>query len=253
MHTRVAKKRLQWWPGWPLGGEVCDSVCLCKHEWSVKTGPLREEMRGSLGSQKLHGYAEEEISRSLSCQFNLKCFQLKLTFCHLQDPTFLMPNHSKALCMCAMCSCVCMWSFMCVHVLMHVLMCAHVFMYACIHVCVHVCVCSFVYMHVFMCVHVLMCVLMLTCACVHVCAHVFMCVCACACVCYVWRTKDNLRFHSSVAFSLLLFSLRQLISLELTNRLGWLTSKTQGSACFGLPSAGIPSAGHCGQHFPPGF
>lgn len=55
-----------------------------KHERSVKTGPLREEMHGSLGSQKLYGYVEEEISRrSLSCLFNHKCLQLKLTFCYL--------------------------------------------------------------------------------------------------------------------------------------------------------------------------
>lgn len=164
----------------------------------MKAGPLREEMHGSLGSQKLHGYAEEEISRrSLSCLFNLKCLQLKLTFYHFQDPTFLMPNHSKALCVHVMCSCVYMCSCICVHVLMcvHVFMCVHVLMCICMYSCV--CVCSCVHAHACLCIclYVHMCSCMCACAhvclymcscvctrahvcaCVHVCVHVFMCVC----------------------------------------------------------------------------
>lgn len=183
----------------------------------MKTGPFREEMHGSLGSQKLHGYAEEEISRrSLSCLFNLKCHQLKLTFYHFQHPTFLTPNYSKALCVCVPCVHVCACALVCV--------CVHVL------TCIHACTGAHVCMRVFMCGHVLVCVLMCVCACVCVCTCTHACVCVrvfmCMCSCVLClEAKEQTQVSFLVAFNLFLFSLRQLISLELTNQLGWRTSE----------------------------
>lgn len=83
------------------------------------------------------------------------------------------------------------------------------------HACIHVWACARV------------CVLMCVCACVRVCtcAHACMCVRVFMCMCSSLEAKEQTQVSFLVAFNLFLFSLRQLISLELTNQLGWRTSE----------------------------
>jgi len=88
---------------------------------------------------------------------------------------------------------------------MHVCMC--VYMYVCVHVvtarensgivcvyvCMHACVCMYIYIYICVCVHMYVC--MYVCAHIHVSVHMCVCVCMCIHVYAVrgcmWRSQAN--------------------------------------------------------------